>query len=570
MLRASLDALQVNVPRIETRQMTIDVLVRTYFEKEITEDSNYFKGNVFYFKRLLGAGLIQKLRRPPSGFAWVVSSRLLEKNKEIREKYDLSMEDYLPQIYGGRIVKTGKTKSVEEEIGRIQFFLRSPAASSEVKPFVTEALRLHDQIITDHSLPDNLEDANELVDSCKRSLASLTKAALVSQGVNPSTFDEKALLEWWSKSWHPMEEVSEFINVSSDKNRKPGERASRSRSMYRQAFSEIFAFVKSQCEGARLFAIPLRGLTNDEIRELNEVRDDYVDGKYFDAAEKVTKLNERKLRLFLFNIFRMLYGEEMNSRMKRLDKNSRKYINDNIAKAKERGFSIGRNEFEQLNRTDYKSFMVPDGEPIASQNWKEVFSKVFAPLSETDVKDFLNKFADFNIQVGHLKESSITVEQQTRVLDYIHRSHEFVRKLNDAYLTLLTTGLSKGSSVGELYLSFNRGLDKAGLKPIFVDSQTAMRLGSILSEKPSVEIDTEDWSHIEQYYSVSYPIFMAFISRLTQQSSEELSLTKVKIQLGEAHGPIITFSVHRLTAIKTKAGPRLFTEDELKEFLAEG
>ncbi len=258
----------------------------------------------------------------------------------------------------------------------------------------------------------------------------------------------------------------------------------------------------------------------------------------------------------------------MGSRTKRLDKHSRGYITDNIRKDKEKGFSVGRNEYEQLNRSDYRSFIVPNGEPIATQNWSEVFSHVFSPLSPSDVREFLDKFTEFNIQAGHLKESSITLDQQTRVLDYVQRSQEFIQKLNNAYVDLLKTGLFTGPSPGEFYFSFDKGHDKMGLKPIFVDKETALRLRTFLADKPSASVNLEDWDIIEQYYSVSYPVFMAFLSRLAKQSPDELEVTRVKIQLLEPQGPIITFSVHELTRVRTKDGPRLFTGEELKEFLS--
>jgi hypothetical protein len=133
---------------------------------------------------------------------------------------------------------------------------------------------------------------------------------------------------------------------------------------------------------------------------------------------------------------------------------------------------------------------------------------------------------------------------------------------------LLRAGLFRGQHTGEFYFSFNKAEDKVGLKPIFVDKQTAGRLRTFLADKPVVQINLEDWNHLEQYYSVPYPIFMAFLARLTQQSPDELEVTRVKIQLSEIQGPIITFSVQELTHIKTKEGPKLFTKEELREFLS--
>jgi len=101
----------------------------------------------------------------------------------------------------------------------------------------------------------------------------------------------------------------------------------------------------------------------------------FASGEYYQAAERTSKLNEHKLKGFLFNIYRLLYGEDRSSRLARVDKNTRQYILDNVSKDAAKDFSIAKNEFENANRTDYKHFMIPGGEPIGSENWSEVFRR---------------------------------------------------------------------------------------------------------------------------------------------------------------------------------------------------
>lgn len=153
--------------------------------------------------------------------------------------------------------------------------------------------------------------------------------------------------------------LSEFLSVTRDEERKPEERAAYACSLYRQSYQDIFNFVRDQCDKNRYFRIPPSNLTNSEIRELNEIRDLVATGQYYPAAEKTSKLNEHKMRGFLFNVYRLLYGEDRNSRLARVDKNTRTYILQNVSKDAEKDFAVAKNEFENANRTDYKHFMVP-------------------------------------------------------------------------------------------------------------------------------------------------------------------------------------------------------------------
>lgn len=558
------------IQKTENRQRSIQVLIKIYLEKGIGEESPHFKEreNRFFFQRLARSGLVQKSKLSESRFKWVVCRELVEKNKEILNKYNLSLEDYLPQIYGGSTVTIGRGKTENEEIRQIRFFLDSPIAIKEVRGFVEESVRLHAAILQDEGTPlDRTEDVEGHIDRCRKSLAVLTRGALAAQGIDLGPRSDEDVLAWWKDSWHPLEEISEFINVGKAQERKPQERLFYACSIYRQAYSEIFNFLKDQCDKTRYLRIVQANLTNYEIKQLNEIRGLLASGDYYDAAELTTKMNERKLRLFLFNIFRLLYGEQTQSRLNRLDRNTREYVLRNIAKDTERDFSIATNEFEQVNRSDYKSFILPAGEGIGSQNWSEVFCRVFYPMSELEVRDFFERFCDINIQVGHMKEGSITAEQQTRIFDYVRRSQEIVQRLNRTYRNILEKCLYHGRDGSELYISFFNFKDRLGLKPILLDAQTVVRLSEQFSSKPEFTVDLEDWHQIEQYYAVSYPVFVAFLSRSIRQTQDDLLKTKLKVEIKGVRGCVISLRIQTLTPIETENGTKLLNNEELKRYL---
>lgn len=554
----------------ENKRKCIEVLVKVYLERGYGEDSPYFKQNPFFFQRLQKSGLIQKMKFDDTRYRWVVCTELREATKKIREEFNLSPEDYLPKLYAARPPRAVARETVSEEIKQIRAFLDS-ASPAEVRTFLDESIQLHQQILTEQEkLPDKQADPQELIQKCRTSLVFLSKAALASQGIDLGTRDDAEVLSWWKRSWHPLEEVSEFLAVAGSSERDASERAAYACSIYRQAYQGIFNFVKDQCDKTRYLRIVPTDLTNAEIREFNDIRDLLASQEYFQAGDRTATLVERKLRLFMFNIFRLLYGEKRESRLRCVDDKTRTYILENISKDADKGFAVPKNEFEQLNRNHYKGIILPSGGSIASQNWSEVFSHVFSPLTVLDVEDFLNKFADISIRIGHMKEGSIRAQQQERIFDFARRSQEIVQTLNRAYCTLVRTGIYRGTEKGELYFSFSGLKDKTHLKPIIVSSETAQRLDEKLSMKTEMEVDLEDWEHIEHYYGVEYPVLVGCLARSITQTPHELARTKRRVMIRGAMGCIITLSIERLMLIQTKEGPKLLSDEELPEYLGRG
>jgi hypothetical protein len=557
------------IQKVENKRKCLELLVKVNTSNGITEESPLWKNNEFFFQKLSKSGLIQKLKLSERQFKWVLCRELRDKSKEIQQKFNLWLEDYLLQLYGGPVTRPSKGEVQNEEIEQIKSFLGSPSGTNEVKDFLNGSLQLHKQILDEQGkIPDKQVNHEELVKNCMSSLVFVTKAAMASQGIDFAAQQDQQILLWWKESWHPLDEVSEFLFVIRDRERKVEERTAYACSLYRQAYQEIFNFTREQCDKNRYFRIPPVNLTNYEIRELNEIRDQIANGDYYEAAEKITKMNERKLRAFLFNNFRLLYGEDMGTRLARVDKNTRKYILNNMSKDKELDFSVARNEFEHSNRSDYRQFIIPPGpEGIGSQNWSEVFSHVFSPLSEVDVVDWLDKFTDINIRIGHMKEGSITFEQQSRIFDYIRKSIEVIQKFNRAYCALMESGIYTGSDRGELFFSYCRLKDKQGLKPVFVNGQTASRLLSRLTSNATLEVNLEDWYHIEQYYSEPYPVFFAFLSRLIRQNTDDLLKTGLRLAIRQKRGCVVILSASRVRPIQTRDGLKLLSEEEMQEYL---
>ncbi len=467
----------------ETRQRCVRAVATTYVNNGVTEEEKYLKDHTPEFKIARKAGLLQRQRLDESHFKWVVCPELLEKNTAIRTEFNFSLQEYLPQIYGTTILRKVAAE-VNEEVKQVLDFADSPTAS-RVREYLKESGTLHESILGDQEkLIAKQCDPEALVKSCKASLVVLTKAALASQAIEFAKKSDDEVVSWWTDCWFPLEDVNEFLNFEKDKRGKPELRAARACNAYRQAYPVIFGFVKSQCDKARYLRIPITDLTDDEIRTANEIRDQLAELEYFEAAEATTILVEEKLRRLLFNVFRLLYGDDREFRMRRVGKISRGQMLDNIDRDRQDGFAEAMNEFEHLNRKSYQFFMIPgkNAEPIAAMNWSELFQAIFYPMSEVDIRDFLDKFARFDIRTGHGKEESIGPEQQSLVSHYVQRALEILVKFNGAYLklvqptvrvydkeTVMHSRIFRGQKPGEFFFSFCRLKDRDIVRPITLE-----------------------------------------------------------------------------------------------------
>ena len=532
-----------------SRKKTLELLVSTYLHKGISEDSETFQQNKFGFQRLARSGLIQKLRQP-SGSKWIICKELEEANCKTLKSYNLSLEDYLTKIYIAPLQpRAGKIEEKREELETIDTLLNQ-IQSREVKSLMRASRERHAHIIDEMEKQERKPESIDPVVECTASLTLLTKAIARFLGLEISPADDLTYLrEFWKRFWFSPGEIAEFINqVEKISSSKLDERVWYSCSIYRDAYETLVRFFADEVR-LRFMMIPIIGLSNDEIRQLHDIRNSYSKNNYYEVVDQTTRLVEKKLRSFLFNVFTLLYGER-EARLGRLDKTTREYIIQNISKDKERGLGLAKNEFEQVNRGNYKNFIIGcyDKE-VGRRNWMQIFERVFAPLNESEIKSFLDMLAEFNITSSHVKEGAFGAEQQTRIFNYVLRSIDVVRKMNEAYLTLIEKGLyfvETQSGTHPLLFSLNELKDKDCLSPIFVKRSNADRIVEQLSRQPSISVDLEDTQFIESYFSVAYREFMATLARLVIQTPMEAKKTGIRLEIENSQGSKVSIRITKM------------------------
>jgi hypothetical protein len=549
------------IQKEENKKKCIDLLVATYLEQGIRENSRLLQDNKFGFQRLAKSGLIQKAKFP-DGFKWAVCSELIEQNHIIYRKHGFSLEDYLLKIYTSPVpAKRVKIEKVNEELKIADSLIRT-LRNREAKDLAQASRTRHSRIISEIDRFDRSEqtiESRNLPNVCVESLTLLTKSLSKFLGLRYGFKDDLSFLhEFWKEFWFSPGEIAEFIKRAYvSENKDNSERVWYVCAVYREAYATLLNFFANEVRESRIMTIVPFDLSNDEIKEFHKIRGLYGRYEYFEAAKLLTLLVQSKLRLFLFNVFTLLYGDH-EARLRRVDATTKTYILDNVRKDQERDVHPTENEFEQVNRGNYKNFMIGSyRSEIGQRNWAEVFSQVFTSMTENEFRDFLSTFAEVDLATGHDKRSSFGPDQQMRVLGYILRSFNVVKKMNQAYIALLGKCLhivDTGSAPRFcLLFSFNGLSDKDSLTPIFVKEANAVRIAERLLAEPKgcMSIDLENRRFVESYFSIDYREFMAIIARLVNQSPSEPQKTGLRVRITKSKGSIVTFGIERLSPCST-------------------
>jgi hypothetical protein len=77
--------------------------------------------------------------------------------------------------------------------------------------------------------------------------------------------------------------------------------------------------------------------------------------------------------------------------------------------------------------------MVGYGSALGKQNWEQIFKKALSPLSENDLKRFLDIFSTISEGNQQAKENTINADNQAEIFSYIIRSIELTKRINSDY-----------------------------------------------------------------------------------------------------------------------------------------
>jgi hypothetical protein len=535
------------IQREENRTRCLEALVECYLNRGLRDTHPYVKGNGFYLQRLAKARLIEKA--PDEGhFVWLICRPLFERNKQIVKEFNLSLEDYLLKTYRVASIKPKKGVIFHQDLADIDTLMSR--VSDATKELLRHAKATHAQLLDliDRAVANSAPE--DVIRLCTDSLCDLTNCLLIYHGQQRRVESLASLDEFWFSFWFQPSDMCEFLNLVRAQGTHT-ERVWYISNQYRDAFSTLLEFIRDQIDKSKTFIVPFTDLTNKEIEDLHKVRDLWVDKRFFPLVDLLTKGVEQKLRGFLFNLYRLRFGEAVEGRIAHLDSGTRAYILKNLAGREARNVPVGQNEFEQVNRGNYKNFLVGVfGDAIGKRNWETMFKHVFAPMSETEVRDFLSSFAEFNIDTSHQKEGSLNAEQQSRIYAYILQVIRVSQSLNKAYLALLTRYMHAEPTGGtprfHYFASFVGNADRSELAPIIIERQKLGRVSTQFESQGLFTVDLADPEYIENLYHIPYPEFVAFLSRILRQTPEEAKQSRMTFTFLNAQGSVVKIGIGHL------------------------
>jgi hypothetical protein len=516
------------------KRQCLEVLVSIYERKSLPE-SEIREQEAPFLQQLARAGLIRKVDE--GRLVWRVSKELLAVNNQIIRRHNLSLEDYLLRIYLAEFqTDRRKLKPRSEEIQNLDAML-----SRMKRDLVHEQLQatrnLHNEIVeSGYKYLDSEEEATALMKKCKSSLAKLTIAYQTYERTQTQIgADDLQILAFWKDFWWSPEVIQQFIRAVTQEDEDKRRLVAHVVSIYREAFPMIFNFFSEEYDKSQQLHIPLVGLKNNEIILLHECRDLWRESRYDEIAGRLTRAVERKLRTFLYDTFTILYGD-IELRMKFLDSDSRKYILKNIQQETSKGFSVPANEFQQLNRGQYRNMMTGmQGSPEGRRNWNCIFSTIFKG-SEHELDSYLATFADFNTKVAHMKEDSIGAPEQDYVYNYMQRSMRFMMDINNAYLKLLKTDSYRFTNQTDSRFSLVNFKDQETLTPIELAKVEVERFTEAFEGKDQLKVPLDDQEYMEGVVGLKYRKIYALLALLIAGREDQVKSTKLNLKVLRTQG----------------------------------
>ena len=529
------------------KRRCLELFLETYSRNKLPE-AEIIKADIPFLRELARTGLIISLSDNGNPI-WQISQDIWYLNKQIIQRYNLSFEDYLLKIYGGDLPEEKrKAKSVTLEIQVLDGIISS-MKEGILHDLLTDVREIHSVLLETEEEKEYLANAANVatvLDTCAKSLALLTRSYQIFEKLPIATgASDLESLRFWKDFWHSPETIQQFIRASSLESDDTKRLVAHVVSLYREAFTAIFCFFKTEYEDSRLFSIPLLNLKNSEIALLHECRNLWRDTEYEILAEKLTKVLERKIRTFLWDIFTILYGS-LDNRLVWVDQDSRKYIQKNIRTDRDSGYTISRNEFQQLNRAQYKNLMTGiNGSPEGRHNWNNIFHNVFTHWSEKELDDFLNIFADFNTHVSHDK-GSIDRQVQDYVYSFLQKSTRFMIDVNRSYLKLLSSENFRHSSQSSGSFSLNNFKDQETLSTVNITKEDADKIDEAVEGKSALKLLLDDQEYLEGIFGLNYQKSYSLLAICVNQTDEQTKKTKLKFSINTFKGPEIVLQVEAL------------------------
>lgn len=535
----------------ENKNACLRLLLDIHLKKNVKEN-DLESERLYYLQQLAQTRLVAKARDSKGDFSWVACQELLERSKVISAEFSLSLEDYLLKIYA---ITPARRKRANEEIQQISQFIEK--CEEDSRPLLRQVLALHTEIIQVQETYQLTNTEYELVKKCKESLEILTKFFIERVEKPDEGNSLEPGLRFWKNFWFSPGEVAQFENLISDEE-ECKRRIWYVFSIYRQAFNTLFSFVVKEHQSLNSIHISSAGLNNEDTKQLTAARDLWTSGNIDRAALTLYNFTLPKMRGFVQNSLTIVYGDLPN-RLKYVNEKARVQIQEmTSSRTVTPGVPFHETNFLTL---DELTDVITDCNGTAdSVCWKHVFSKLFEPLTMTDISRYSKKLTQLADRSG--REEATSTDKSLELRDAIISTVGIARKMNAAYTEFLTKSLHLEieDGVSKLYISVDGLRDKSQLVGIQFRPDVLQSISGSLSSGP---IRPDDQNLIQEYYSVPYREFIAYLALILSDESAGALKISTRYQPEKTMGS--TVYLKKIFRFSMEKPPRVFLAHSSKD-----
>jgi len=413
-------------------EMTLKILCAIYLRKGVTEDEDFFNTQKFYFKRLTEAGLTQKFDRPIENhhiLVWKVNPSIDELNKEIITKFGLSMEDYLVPIYSTAVQKAPKKK----ELTIAQVYEQDLKQwGKEMDPQIVSSLR---KALTSYSVNifqfthsgTNSRGSLPSVEEVKESIWTMMKSIIRYESPFLLDICGETNIEGWSLRHRSLQCSEHFISLLRNTKSADFTVADHTRliSFADEAFGELWDDLKDSINVYRKSSATCYMLPKKILRTIYAEHHTLLSSigqhpEYFSSLDRFLEQIEQTLRQYLLVSSTLVFGP-YHVRVKYYPEDIRKYITKRLPSLSTS--YEGYNEFENLNRGQYRSLFQDSGKQTPF--YRYIIRPVIRKWDTQDINAFFEIFGDMNIITSH-KKSSLVEDTKRDISTFFRLACRFI------------------------------------------------------------------------------------------------------------------------------------------------
>ena len=544
-LRRNLDTILLNPTLMPIqKKYSLELLVRIYLSNGLLEPEIQ-EYDIPFLQKLKHSNLI--IKTIDNGKSkWRIAHNLYAANQRVIKEYGLSLEDYLVKLFSDNIPDAIEPqKPMNSEINQIEQ-LESSFSDDLSKRLLIEAKKLHLKILETRDL-DIADYPPSIIQDCMESLAKLTSAYMFYEKIRIPRRTNFERILFWKDFWWSPEGILQFCRVSTS-SMEDKQKIALALALYRDVFPQIVNFFKNEYENSQSFFIPLSHLKNDEIKLLHECRHLLINKKYAELADMLLTAVDRKLKVFLYNIFTVLYGD-YDSRIRVLDRESRANI---VNKMQEFGsnLSLAKNEFQRLSPHNYCNLMTGvEGITEGKRNWRAIFSSVFVTWQEKDLYNFLNVVS--SISHGLSKKcinSKDLIEDD--VSELLKQSTTFTRSINRMYAKIITEDYFEQKN-DKITFSLSPYYTDLFLQPIQVSEEDLKKVVDLFEGKKFLKASFDDQEYMEGFFGLNYRKIYSSLALLYRGLNQKGEKIDYQLQMLASKGPEIRATLNKAIVIKT-------------------